>query len=281
MHRTLSFALKFLASLWLVLAGTFLFLLLLNRPHVPELAPFSGISIANDRADIYLPNRIFTCVETAQNFQCKAPLQNQPLVLDFTKGNEYKYGFTDCRAAYQGQLISCQKTGTNYAPLLSDSYEIKNLKLNAFQIKALKKEYWGINFLMELGDSGLTRLSLGLSLLLGVIAAIFTQSYPGRFSKVLTSVICGFVLSCLIWSFLGRVPFDAVIPYGFSPDTWGWVVSGVVIAMGIGTTLITAVQSWKKSNRPSIFLVGINSIGTALLSVAFFMVILLNWGYID
>ncbi len=74
MHRAAVFLSRFLISLWVVLVGTFLVVLLQNAPSVSN-PPFAGISIRTEQNTvIHLPNRIFNCTETTQQFQCQAEL---------------------------------------------------------------------------------------------------------------------------------------------------------------------------------------------------------------
>ncbi|GAB4380063.1 MAG: hypothetical protein Kow00121_35570 [Elainellaceae cyanobacterium] len=250
MRRAVLFLSRFIASLWIVLAGSFLFLLLSNAPNVPHTTPFASVSInAGNSVVIHLPNKIFTCTETGQQFQCQTKIQNRLLELNLTKGNADKYFFSDCRALYDGRSIGCQKTGQTYAPILSDIYEITDLGLSPQQLQAVKQEYWGINALMQLGELRWMWISAGLSIGAGMIAALLAWMKPGKLSKAFTSLACGLGVYHLIWGFLGSVQYDVVTPYGFTPVTWGWVVDGGAIVLGAGTALATALLLWQRVNR--------------------------------
>lgn len=276
MRRAILFLSRFVFSLWIVLIVTFISLLLSNAPSVPTNTPFASVSISTEHnTTVYLPNRIFTCTETGQQVQCQTKIQDRLLDLNLTKGGDYKYYFSNCRALYDGRSVGCRKTGQSYAPILSDIYEITDLGLSPQQLQAVKQEYWGINALMQLGEIRLMWISAGLSLAAGISAAFFTWFYPGLFSKAFTSLACGFGMYQLVWGLLGRVQYNVVTPYGFTPDTWGWVVNGGAIATGIGTIIATALLLWGRLNRFTRILLSISS------SVAIFNLcsLSLSWNF--
>ncbi|GAB4386007.1 MAG: hypothetical protein Kow00121_51740 [Elainellaceae cyanobacterium] len=259
MHRPVLFLSRFALSLWIVLVTAFLSLLLTNAPSVPT-TPFASVSIASDSSSaVYLPNRIFTCTETDQQFQCQAEIQDRLLDLHFTKGIDYKYDFSSCRASYDGRSVGCQKTGLTHAPILAGIYEITNLELSLQQLQAVQQQHWGINTIMELGELRLLWISTGLSLLAGISVAFFAWFHPGLLSKGFASIACGFGMYQLVWNSLARWQYDLVTPYGFTPDTWGVFVNGAAIAAGIGTILATALILWRGLNRLSKILISISS----------------------
>ena len=263
MHQALLFLSRFLVGLWIVLVGAFLSLLLSNAPNVPNTAPFASLSInSGDGSIIYLPNRIFTCTETASQFQCQTEIQGRLLSLKLTKSSDYKYSSSDCRAFYDRQSVSCQEIGQTYAPILAAIYEITGLELNSQQLQAIKQDYWGVNALMKLGELRLMWISTGLSFAAGVIFAFFTWLHPSLFSKAFSSLACGFGMYQAVWGVLGRVQYDVITPYGLTPDTWGWVIYGAAIALGLATVLATALLLWQNVNRLTKgWLIIISSIG--------------------
>lgn len=259
MYRAVLFFSRFLLSLWIVLIGAFLLLLLPNAPGVPNI-PFASVSIRTEQNTIiHLPNRIFSCTETTQQFQCRAELQNRLLELSLTKEQYYKYDLSNCRISYDGQPVGCEEKGLTYAPMLAEMYEVTGLKLSPQQTQAIQQEYWARNALVQLGEVRLLWISTGLSLVAGISAAFFSWLHPGHLSKGFASFACGFGMYRLIGLFLGRVPYDVVTPYGFTPDTWGWAVSGGAIATGIITMIITALLLWRNLNRLTRILISLIS----------------------
>ncbi|NER82097.1 MAG: hypothetical protein F6K42_21560 [Leptolyngbya sp. SIO1D8] len=275
MHRTILFLSRFFLSLWLVLIISFLALLLFNAPNVPANTPFASASIrTQNNAIIYLPNRIFNCTETAQQFQCQADIQQDVLELSLTKGNNDSYDLQNCEAQYGGQPVSCQNTGETFAPILSKTYEVTALDLSPQQLQAVQRKYQGINTLMQLGEVRLFQISVGLSLVAGIATAFFTWLHPRLFlSKVFASVAAGFGIHQLVLYGLGQVRYDAVNAYGLTPGAWDGVVVSTAIATGIITSLATALLLWQKLNRPTQILVRIMS------SVGIFTLCWLSFNY--
>ncbi len=250
MRQTVLFLSRFWISLWTVITISFLSLLIFNAPNVPNTAPFVSISIAaGNGSTLYLPNRIFDCAETDQQFQCQTKIQNRLLNLTLTKGSNYKYDLSNCRALYDKQPIGCQETGQTYAPILAKMYEVTDLKLTPQELQAVQQKYWGINTLIQLGELRLMWISMGLSLAAGLGAAFLAWLHPGKFSKAVASLACGFGMYQFAWSLLGRVQYDVVTPYGITSDNWDWVVNGGAIGIGIGTIFVTAFLLWRSSNR--------------------------------
>ncbi|MBD3884011.1 hypothetical protein IFO70_19855 [Phormidium tenue FACHB-886] len=258
MRRAVLFLSRSLITVSLVLVGAFLLLLLPNAPSVPN-TPFASVAIRTEHTVIHLPNRIFACTETAQQFQCQAEIQGGLLKLTLTKEEYYKYDLKDCRASYEGRSVGCQEKGLNYAPMLSEMYEITNLGLNPQQLKAVEQEHWGRNTLVQLGEVRLLWISTGLALAIGISAAFFSWLHPGNLSKGFVSFACGFGMFRLIGGQLGQVQFEIMTPYGFTPDTWNWAVSVSAIVAGISTMVATALLLWRRLNRLTKILLSISS----------------------
>lgn len=268
MRQSTVFLSRFLLSLWVVLAATFLWVLVSNAPDVPNNAPFAGVSIQTESGlPIHLPNRGFECTETGQEFQCQISIQEQLLTLNLTKGQGYPYDLINCRASYGGQAVGCQETGQTYAPTLAKLYEITDLSLSQQQVQTARQTYWGINTLMRWGELRLIWIGVGLSFAAGINAAVFTWVHPKVWSKGFVSVACGFGVYPLAEGSLGRVPFDLVTPYGLTPDHWVWVVRGSAIAVGIAAMLAIALLLWRPVNHLSRVLISLVA-GAGIFSLA-------------
>lgn len=284
MNRKMIFLLRFTISLWIVLVISFLSLLVFNAPNVPSLAPFAGVSIqAPDKSGIRLPNRIFNCTETKDTFECQAKVQNRLLDLNLTKGGDNKYYFTNCNALYGEQVVDCRETGMYYAPIPAKTYEIVGMELSSQQLQAVQQDYWGINALMKLGETNLVWIMMGISIVTGTGSALLAWIYPSNFSKAFTSIICGFIVCRLVHSGLGSVPYDSVIPYGFTSDTWNWVVYGGDIFTGVGTIFVASRLLWSSHTNQVVrtFLYLSSVLGALALAAHFFLYILLSLGYAD
>jgi hypothetical protein len=192
MRRTTLFLSRFTIGLWAILIIGFVSLLMFNAPSVPIRTPFASVSIQpNSGSIVYLPNQIFTCTETKEQFQCQTKIQARLLDISLTKGRDYKYFLSNCRALYDGRSVGCREVGQTYAPILSKLYKITDLGLSSQQLQALKQEYWGINMLMPLSERHLMSICTELSLVTGIIAAFLVWFHPGNFSQGFISFACG------------------------------------------------------------------------------------------
>jgi hypothetical protein len=100
---------------------------------------------------------------------------------------------SDCQALYDGQSISCQnKGGFEYAPMLSESFEVSGLGLTDQQLQAVRQKYWGISTLLAWGEDGLLRIWWALTLSTSAVAAHFGWFYARRLGKEDMSPAWGF-----------------------------------------------------------------------------------------
>lgn len=170
MRQTRLFLSRFLLGLWIVLFGTFLFLLVFESREGGVSMPMAGVSIiARPAAAIALPNRIFTCLETEQQFQCQATIQGRPLRLNLVPDKPNNPDLYDCQAQYDGRSVGCKGKGLDYAPMLSESFEIRDLGLSPQQLQAVRQKYWGLRMLLALREHRLLQISGGLSIAGGVL----------------------------------------------------------------------------------------------------------------
>ncbi|MEL6553402.1 MAG: hypothetical protein AAFQ63_08085 [Cyanobacteria bacterium J06621_11] len=284
MRRLRLFLSKFVLSLWIVLFGSFLFLLVVESRGGGVNKPIAGVFIRESATTVALPNRIFTCTETKQLTQCQATIQDLPLVLSLTpyKDDEPDAIRRDCQATYDGQLVKCTSQYLQYAPMLSESFEIRELALGPQQLQAVQRKYWGIRALLTLGERRLMRLSTGLSIAAGAIAAYFAWFRPSRLTKGLASVVWGFMAYILVWSFLGSVQFATVIPYGFTVDSWMWAATYGPVVIGIAAAITVALLLKRKAGRTTKTIVTLsNTIGSVLMVNTFLLLVLLGAGFAD
>lgn len=284
MRQTRLFLSRFALSLCILLLGSFVFLLLFEARKGGVSMPIAGVAIkAESAAAVPLPNRIFTCTETEQQSQCEADIQGRLLRLVLVPDQTPGSGLSDCQAQYDGQPISCQSKGLDYAPMLSESFEVSNLGLISQQLQAVRQKYWGISTLLKLGEPRLIRISTGLSIAAGAIAAYFAWFHPSWLSKGLASIAWGFVVCQLAWGFLGSVPFDAVTPYGFTIESWSWAVDSGAKAIGIAATLaIALLLRQRRITTPTKAIVTVSSgFGTFFMTGYILLLTLLGSGFAD
>ncbi|MDJ0742422.1 MAG: hypothetical protein QNJ32_03555 [Xenococcaceae cyanobacterium MO_167.B27] len=283
MRRTVLFLSGFLLSLWIVLFSAFLSLLFSNAPYQPDHTPFESVYInAGSNSTVYLPNPIFDCIERGQQFECQTEIQDRLLDLSFTKHSEYQSQLSNnCRAWYDGRSIGCQEKGANI--IGSQFYEITDLELSPQQLWAVQKEYWGITFLMELGERGLFKINDWLSLMVGICVALLAWFHPNQLSKAFAIFVCGLGVFRLVDRLLIVVNYQVLKPYycliyfGCTPGLWEWFLTGTVL-----TALTTAFLLWSDTNQFVKTLLCLVSGLTAITLIRLvFLYILLDLGYAD
>ena len=281
MRRTQLFVSRGLLGLWIALFGALLFLLVFEARGGGIDVPFAGVAIKADPTTIvHLPNRIFTCTETEQQFQCQADIQGRPLVMTFESSSNSE--LRSCQAQYYGNSLVCLGGGVDYAPVLSESFEITGLELSPQQLNALQQQYWATNKLMTLSDSKLIRISVWFSIATGMMAAYFAWFYPSRWSKGLAAVAGGFVAYQLAWSNLASVQYTTVTPYVLTTTNWDRIVSGGSIAAGILVMVIVALLLRHRTNRVAKTLMTLsNGIGSAWIAGYILLLMLLGSGFVD
>lgn len=268
MRRVKLFLSRFLLSLWIVLAGAFLSLLLLNAPNAGD-SPLALVSIPiGYNAAIYLPNRIFTCTGTKPKLQCQTGIQGRLLDLSITEGSYDQSAPNTCRAYYDEQLIGCREM-SHYPIIGLMSYEITDLELSPQQLWSVKQKYRRFNALMDLGEVRLFQISSGLSFLAGISAALFSWFHPGSVSKVFVGFVGGFGMYRLVSSFLAHVF-----------NIWNEIVSVVAIAASVAATLTIALMLWRRFNRftsiPICIVSSLSIFSLCFLSAAF---LFLGWNF--
>jgi hypothetical protein len=260
MRQVVLFLSRFLITLWFILASAFFYLLISESPSLPN-TPFAGISISTGQSSIVqLPNRIFTCTETVQEFRCTATIQERPLNLSWTKGSDYIYSLNNCRALYADRSIDCQETGQDYVRGLQSYYTLSgNFGLNARQLQALQQQYWGINMLRQLGELRLLWIITGLSLVAGISVTLFAWFHMGQLTQAFASLVCGYGIYRMVWHSLARVPYDQITPYGLTPENWDQIVTIVPLIAAIAASLALAVLLWWRCDRFTKTLVSFSS----------------------
>lgn len=273
---------RFLLCIWVVLFGSFLFLVLFEARGGGMHSPMAGVYLNAKPAPIHLPNRIFTCTELEQGTQCQAEVYGRSLVLALLPDSNPDVVLSNCQAQYDAQPVTCSSTAVDYAPALSESIELDTLGLNAQQLQALRRRYWGVNALLSAGEPKLIRISWGLAIAAGAIAAFWAWFHPSWLSKGWVAGSWGVVAYQLMWTRLASVPYDAVTPYGITTETWEQVVSGSALAAGVVVALaiIGLLRTGQHYATKAIVTLS-GGLGAALIGGYTLILLLLGTGFVD
>lgn len=285
--RRAKFALYFALGLFLVTLCTIVLLMVQVAP-VRSNAPFMGIVIdpgsraftqtsidsGSGTPIVYLPNRLFRCTEQNQQFRCQATLQNQPIQITFDHGKDYVYDLENCRATYAGQVTNCQPGWGGYMTnrgVLSYYSLNSNLGLTVPQLQAIQQQYWLTN-LIGTSAEGLLWISTWAIALIGALLAIgLNWLEDNRFTRIFTSLSSGFVLSMLVRSWLGGLPYDLLAQYGIDEAAWNLGLPAIQLAVGVLASILTGLYV---SRRTGLAVRGATSLmmGFAAASFAWFLV---------
>jgi hypothetical protein len=253
MRGIVLFFLRVAIGILVALVGSFFVLLANNAPSLPD-TPFAGIAIEANHQTVHLPNRIFTCAESPQQFQCQTDLQERVLNVTWQRSSNPQanpYQLSQCKAIFAGQPLGCTEVGMDYIGRkgILSSYTLSGTGLNPTQIAALRRQYLWINSFTQVNEDTLFRVLTGVALAIGLLTAALTWLYPGRAGESFASLVSGVGVYYLAQRGLGSIPYDQVTTYSITSDIWNWLVPHLALAMGILTGIATARLLWVRSNR--------------------------------
>lgn len=247
------FLLRAATGILIALLGSFFVLLANNAPSLPN-TPFAGITIEANRQTVHLPNRIFTCTESPQQFQCNASLQNRVLNLTWQQSNDLQYNphnLRQCQAVFAGQPLSCTETGMDYVGRkgIVSYYNLTGIGLSLTQLQDLQRQYLWINALARVNEDDLLRVLTGVAIATGLLTAASTWLYPGRLAEIFASCVSGTGAYYLIRQYLGSVSYGWIAGYGVNSSFWNWLVPNLALTAAILTGIATACLIWMRSDR--------------------------------
>lgn len=165
---------RFLLGLWIVLFSSYLFLIVFETRSINADSPIAEVSLEATGSvnEVAIPGRIFTCKKVDSQDQCQAEIQGRPLVLTLIpKGFD---GFaSSCKATYGGQPVGCYNNDFGLGAMLQRAFQIRDIGLDTQQLKAVRRKYWGLNTLLDIGEVRLIGIGTGLAIAFSTIVAYF------------------------------------------------------------------------------------------------------------
>jgi hypothetical protein len=174
MHRWKLFLSRFLLGLWIVLFSSYLFLIVFETRTINADSPIVEVSLESMGSvdEVAIPGRIFTCTKVDSQDQCQAKIQGRPLVLTLTP-NESNGFASSCKATYGGQPVGCYNNDFNLGAMIQRAFQIRDIGLDTQQLKAVRRKYWGLNTLLDIGEVRLLEIGTGLAIAFSAIVACF------------------------------------------------------------------------------------------------------------
>ncbi len=174
MHRWKLFLSRFLLGLWMVLFSSYLFLIVFETRTINADSPIVEVSLKamGSVEEVAIPGRIFTCTKVDSQDQCQAKIQGRPLVLTLIP-NESDGFASSCKATYGGQPVGCYNNDFNLGAMIQRAFQIRDIGLDTQQLKAVRRKYWGLNTLLDIGEVRLLEIGTGLAIAFSAIVACF------------------------------------------------------------------------------------------------------------
>ncbi|MGD1857739.1 MAG: hypothetical protein ACFB2W_26180 [Leptolyngbyaceae cyanobacterium] len=168
------FLLRFLLGLLIVLFSSYVFIIVFETRSTNVDSPVVEVSLeaTGSVSEVAIPGRIFTCTQVDSHDQCQANIQGRPLVLTLTPDESDGFA-SSCQATYDGQPVGCYNNDFGLGAMIQRAFQIRDIGLDTQQLKALRRKYWGLNTLLDIGEVRLLKIGTGLAISLSAIVACF------------------------------------------------------------------------------------------------------------
>ncbi len=163
-----------LLGLWIVLFSSYLFLLVFETRSIDADSPITEVSLeaVGSVNEVAIPGRIFTCTKVDLQDQCQAEIQGRPLVLTLIP-EEFNGFSSSCKATYGGNPAGCYNNDFGLGAMVQRAFQIRGIGLDTQQLKAVRRKYWGLNTLLDLGEVRLAKIGTGLAITFSILVTNF------------------------------------------------------------------------------------------------------------
>ena len=165
---------RFFLGLWMVLFSSYLFLIVFETRSTNANRPLVEVSLEATGSvnEVAIPGRIFTCTKVDLQDQCQAEIQGRPLVLTLIP-NESDGFASSCKATYGGQPVGCYNNDFGLGAMIQRAFQIRDIGLDTQQLKAVRRKYWGLNTLLDIGEVRLLKIGTGLAITFSTLVTYF------------------------------------------------------------------------------------------------------------
>ena len=119
-----------------------------------------------------IPGRIFACKEVDSQEQCQAEIKGRPLVLTLTPNGSHGFA-SSCEATYDGQPVGCYNNDFGLGAMIQRAFQIRDIGLDTQQLKDVRRRFWGLNTLLDIGEVRLLEIGTWLAIAFSIIVAYF------------------------------------------------------------------------------------------------------------
>lgn len=165
---------RFLLGLWVVVFSSYLFLIVFETRSINVDRPIVEVSLATTDLvnEVAIPGRSFTCTKVDLQDRCQAEIQGRPLVLTLIPDESDGFA-SSCKATYGGQPVGCYNNDFGLGAMIQRAFQIRDIKLDTQQLKAVRSRYWGLNMLLDIGEVRLLEIGTGLAISFSTLIAYF------------------------------------------------------------------------------------------------------------
>ncbi|MGB3571569.1 MAG: hypothetical protein WBA01_05960 [Phormidesmis sp.] len=165
---------RFLLGLWVVLFSSYLFLIVFESRsiNVDSLIVEVSLEATGSVNEVAIPGRIFTCTKVDLQDRCQAEIQGRPLVLTLIPDKSDGFA-SSCKATYGGQPVGCYNNDFGLGAMIQRAFQIRDIGLDIQQLKAVRRKYWRLNMLLDIGEVRLLKIGTGLAIAFSTLVVYF------------------------------------------------------------------------------------------------------------
>ena len=155
---------RFLLGLWVVVLSSYVSLIVFETRSINVGRPVVEVSLEATGSvnEVAIPGRSFTCTTVDLRDQCQAEIQGRRLVLTLIPDESNGFA-SSCKATYGGQPVGCYNNDFGLGAMIQRAFQIRNIELDTQQLKAVRRRYWGLNMLLDIGEVQLVKIGTGLA----------------------------------------------------------------------------------------------------------------------
>jgi len=186
MHRTARFILNFVIG-FLVLVVCSLSFLLVSHAPMPLGGSIARVQIGQGSSAVHIiPGYEFSCTRGSHLDRCEVMLASRPLEIAIAYAayadTNSRRNAIRCQTFYAGLTKNCTTDFESiimggWLPVVTikSNLGLSNLQLQQLQMQAVEKK----NIVLQLGEDDLVRLTVGIAIVIGLVAAASGWLYFG------------------------------------------------------------------------------------------------------
>ncbi|MBW4601373.1 MAG: hypothetical protein KME29_17820 [Calothrix sp. FI2-JRJ7] len=275
MQRKFKFIILFVASFILISICSFALFLNTVAPFRAN-TPIEAVTIGyNTPTPVRFYGNIFeSCIKSNDITECRVNINKRPLEITVNNKQFEPNQLPKCLLSYSGQNFNCFVGSGGYAGgvrFVNSIYTTSTLGLTSQQLQSLKSDNWFAQF----NQNTWSNISVILSGICGIIAAIIIWQYPNRYIQAFANLAIGLNIFYQGLVQLYRIkPVTSILMDLNEPQM---MLIAALFAM-LGTGLILTLN-WRRQNLVKMFAI-IGGVNTACVFGLLVYAFLLSGGFV-